>query len=180
MFRINKIINLSIGTGFDPCNQKITWNRDGEIEFIPNISTAEECVKQCLYYNSTHFAELCIGYTWYGELNKLKDVCVLFSSLTDSYECESCIGGKLDDGITCFCSQEGECIFTDDNYLGDSKAESEIECFNKCLEMSECNYYTWYNSENEQIHNDCLLFTTCETIQPCNSGCFSGNVLCNE
>ena len=46
----------------------------------------------------------------------------------------------------------------------------------KNLPISECNYYTWFNDQNLQIHNQCLFFSTCDTIQSCGGGCFAGNV----
>ena len=146
----------------DVCHQKITWNRAGEIELKPNIVSEEDCFLYCLDNLETTG---CTGYTWYGELYKLENVCVTFSELKDEYECKHCASGKIEDGISCYCSQEGECEFINDNFLGDLKAESELQCFNLCLGISECKYYTWFNSENGQIHNQCLLFSTCETIK---------------
>ena len=173
------------------CNETITWSRENELNFIPNVPSAKECFEICFSTNN------CTAYTWYGSLNKLQDVCILFEAQQNQYDCENCLSGLVENGISCYCSQEGECLFDENNYLGDMFANSELDCFLECLNLPgnfhatffecpskikqkssipECNYYTWFNDQNQQIHNQCLFFSTCDTIQSCGGGCFAGNV----
>ena len=35
-------------------------------------------------------------------------------------------------------------------------------------------------SENEDISNECFLFSSCKTVNDCNGGCYVGGVDCNQ
>ena len=111
------------------CNETITWSRENELNFIPNVPSAKECFEICFSTNN------CTAYTWYGSLNKLQDVCILFEAQENQYNCENCLSGLVENGISCYCSQEGECLFDENNYLGDMFANSELDCFLECLNL---------------------------------------------
>ena len=111
------------------CNETVTWSRENELNFIPNVPSAKECFEICFSTNN------CTAYTWYGSLNKLQDVCILFEAQENQYDCENCLSGLVENGISCYCSQEGECLFDENNYLGDMFANSELDCFLECLNL---------------------------------------------
>ena len=153
----------------------ITWSTDGQLDFIPGVISVEDCVRICLETDN------CKGYTWYGEIKRFKDVCTLFDNLDGDYECTDCISGQKDDLETCICEQkEGQCEINDNNFITAYHSESELDCFLECSAMNVCKYYTWFSSENEEIHQQCLFFSSCESIQSCSSGCFVGGVDCTH
>ena len=105
-------------------------------------------------------------------LFRFRDVCTLFENLTiGDYECSDCISGEKQDLETCICDQkEGECLINNDNFITWAHSESELDCFLVCLAMKDCNYYNWFSSENEEIHQQCLLLSSCDSVDSCTSG----------
>ena len=160
------------------CNcpeSKITWSLNGELELIQDISSSENCFQQCFLKQD----QGCLGYTWYGVQDRLENVCILFSSLDDPYDCENCASNKFEDGFACFCIEEGECSVSNDNYLGDSFASSNQDCYHQCSSHPGCNFYTYYDSSNEQVHDQCVLLSSCSSKTSCGSGCHIGDINCN-
>ena len=139
------------------------------------MQSVGECFKLCISNVE------CVGHTWYGNIEKygVSNICVLFSDLQDEFPCNDCLSWKLQDSLDC-CSEFGECEFTSDNYLGDVNAESELECFRQCWTMVEnCQFYTWYSEKNDQFHNQCFFFSSCDFRNSCSNGCSIGEMDCD-
>ena len=84
-------------------------------------------------------------------------------------------------GDECQCNQvEGECQIKDDNFIEGIPAKSEFHCSLYCSSNDKCKYYTWFSSENEDIFNECFLFSSCQTVNGCNGGCYVGGVNCHQ
>ena len=41
-----------------------TWSTNGQLDFISNVLSVQDCVKMCLEIDD------CKGYTWYGDLKR--------------------------------------------------------------------------------------------------------------
>ena len=152
-----------------------TWNLDGQIGAIPQITSVADCITACIANDQ------CNGYTWYGsdEVERIKNLCILFDALDGTYACENCVSGKTRDAENCFCMQEqGECLITDNNLMSIDSAKNELECLIKCYGTEGCFFYTWYGPDNEAIKNGCFLFSECDNIEPCGTGCNVGQINC--
>ena len=75
---------------------------------------------------------------------------------------------------------KGECEIRGGNFIDGVRAESEFECFLQCSATDNCNYYTWFSKENEEIYEECFLFSSCENINSCEAGCYVGSLNCEE
>ena len=55
----------SDANGNNKCFQEgSTWSTNGQLDFISNIFSVQDCVKMCLEIDD------CKGYTWYGDLKR--------------------------------------------------------------------------------------------------------------
>ena len=162
----------------DSCAFKgMTWDSRGELGLIPDVSSFQDCFKICSMYLQN---EDCHGFTWYGSLNRMNNVCVLFKYLISPHSCEDCISGSKKDGFECFCSVEGECPLHMNNYLGYAPAQSEMECHQICSEYVEnCQYYNWFDENHHQMPNKCFFLSDCSEIVPCSQGCHAGSIDCD-
>ena len=88
--------------------------------------------------------------------------------------CTDCISGRKPD------QRFGQCSTAENDLIEASHSESEFHCFTKCAAIKECKYYTWFSLENEQLHQECLLFATCENVEPCEKGCYIGSMECGK
>ena len=124
--------------------------------------------QELCYHTHHHLRNLIL------RLFRFRDVCTLFENLTiGDYECSDCISGKKQDLETCMCDQkEGECLFNNDNFITWAHSESELDCFLVCSAMKDCKYYNWFSSENEEIHQQCLLLSSCDSVDSCTSGTY--------
>ena len=50
----------------------------------------------------------------------------------------------------------------------------------ECSLRNDCHFYTWYSSEHETFQNECLLFRSCDNVESCTQGCFSGSTNCDN
>merc|ERR1719270_412181 len=181
-FKVNviliSILSPSLVSSNNCFNEGKTWNTDGQLDFIPGVTSVQDCVKMCFENNN------CKGYTWFGNVGnfaRFENVCTLFETLKDEYECSGCISGTKADLDTCICDQmSGQCSIGDSNLLAATHSESEFDCFLKCSAIEQCKYYTWFSLENEEVHQECLFFSTCESKEPCKNGCYIGGVDCND
>ena len=109
-----------------------------------------------------------------------RDVCLLFEEMLDEHECSNCISGKTTDMGECLiCSQqEKECQLTDQNFIGGVTSKSEFGCYLECSLTEGCKHYNWYSLDHEEFQEICVLFSACDTLEPCSSGCVSGHVDC--
>ena len=86
----------------------------------------------------------------------------------------------VNDNCICF-QQEGECAIDGNNIIGGAQGKSEFECFLQCSVLDDCKYYTWFSQENPDIYEECFLFSSCNTVNPCNGGgCYIGSIDCNQ
>ena len=101
--------------------------------------------------------------------------------MLDEYECSNCISGKTTDMGECLScrQQEKECQLKDQNYIGYATSKSEFGCYIECSLTEGCKHYNWYSSEHEEFHEICVLFSACDTLEPCSSGCVSGHLECD-
>merc|ERR1711971_204086 len=161
-------------------NEGTTWNTDGQLDFIPGVTSVQDCVRECFENDN------CIGYTWFGDvggvdITRSKNVCTLFVTLEDEYECSDCISGTKADLDTCICDQmSGQCKIGENNLIAATHSESEFDCFLQCSAIEQCKYYTWFSLENEEVHQECLFFSTCESVESCSNGCYVGGVDCGD
>merc|ERR1712008_414740 len=68
----------------------------------------------------------------------------------------------------------------ENNLLSATHSESEFDCFLQCSATEQCKYYTWFSLENEEVHQECLFFSTCESVESCSNGCYVGGVDCGD
>ena len=55
----------SNANGNNKCFQEgSTWSTNGQLDFISNVLSVQDCVKMCLEIDD------CKGYTWYGDLKR--------------------------------------------------------------------------------------------------------------
>ena len=52
----------------------------------------------------------------------------------------------------------------------------KLQCSLQCSINDRCKYYTWFSNENEDVSDECLLFSSCNAIHDCNGGCYFGQV----
>ena len=154
----------------------MTWDPQGELALIPDVYSFQDCFKMCITY---YPYQDCHGYTWYGSLDKMNNVCVHFKYLMSPHTCDDCISGSKKDGFECFCSVEGECTLHNDNYLGYYHTESEMECYQACESMYDCHYYNWFDENHHQLPNTCFLLSECNGIEQCSEGCHAGSIDCD-
>ena len=161
---------------FGQCLQEgKTWSTEGELVGISGIPTLTECIKLCLQH------ENCEAFTWYGELHPLNNLCILFHSTIDEYECAHCQGGLIKDIESCACNKQNTaCFSSPENLLNVTFSTSENDCVLKCISLDGCSDYTWFDDKNEELHNTCFLLSSCDSTEVCDSGCFSGSLNCNN
>ena len=59
------IQNTANANGNNKCfKEGSTWSTDGQLDFISNVHSVQDCVKMCLQIDD------CKGYTWYGDLKR--------------------------------------------------------------------------------------------------------------
>ena len=83
----------------------------------------------------------------------------------------------MGDCLTCH-QQEKECQLTDQNFIGGVTSKFEFGCYLECSLSEGCKHYNWYSSEHEEFQEICVLFSACDTLEPCSSGCVSGQLEC--
>ena len=101
--------------------------------------------------------------------------------MLDEYECSSCISGKTTDMGECLTcrQQEKECQLTDQNFIGGVTSKSEFGCYLECSLTEGCKHYNWYSLDHEEFQEICVLFSACDMLEPCSSGCVSGHLECD-
>ena len=161
----------------DCVSEEKTWSIEGQLEFLPQ-STLQECLNAFLQNQDGQ------ALTYFGnhEDSRFDQVCIIFGKLDGERSCTNCLSIKGDyTNDNCLCNQvEGECQIEEDNFLQALSAKSELQCSLQCSINDRCKYYTWFSNENEDVSDECLLFSSCQTINECNGGCYVGQVDCNE
>ena len=150
-----------------------TWSIEGQLEFLPQV-TLQECLDAFLQNQDGQ------ALTYFGnhEHSRFDQVCIIFETLDGERSCTNCISVKGDiANNNCHCNQvEGECQIDENNFLQALFAESELQCWLQCSINDHCKYYTWFSDENEDVSDECLLFSSCKAINDCNGGCYFGQV----
>ena len=150
-----------------------TWSIEGQLEFLPQV-TLQECLDAFLQNQDGQ------ALTYFGihEHSRFDQVCIIFEKLDGERSCTNCISVKGDiANNNCHCNQvEGECQIDENNFLQALFAESELQCWLQCSINDHCKYYTWFSDENEDVSDECLLFSSCKAINDCNGGCYFGQV----
>ena len=52
-------------------------------------------------------------------------------------------------------------------------------CARQCSAIDGCEYYTWLNKDHDTFYEECLLFSSCDSVNQCNQGCSVGSVDCD-
>jgi len=144
-----------------------TWSTEGLLEFLPNLDF-QECTEEFILNGNAK------GFTWFLEFESYGEICILFNTLANEQDCTNCISIEWDDDCKCG-EQDGECDIEQNNLISGSNTKSQLECYIVCLDTDGCNYYTWFYEKEL-----CLLFTSCEKVSPCSTGCTIGMVDCND
>ena len=101
--------------------------------------------------------------------------------LEDPYDCTNCISGQSNSLEECACNKESAACLTNENDLISVQySASENDCIIKCFSKENCTAYTWYNENNEEIQNTCILYSACDEKESCASTCQSGSIICQE
>ena len=149
----------------------VTWNTQGQLEFIPRVDF-QECTSAFVQNSGAN------GFTWFEDFNGYKDICIIFGELDGKQSCKNCLSFKQK--VNCACEQQqGQCEITEDNFISASYAESEVECYIQCSAVDGCQYYTWLSEDHDTFYEQCLLFSSCDTVYQCKQGCFVGSVDCD-
>ena len=69
---------------------------------------------------------------------------------------------------------------TGNNFIAANPSKTEFGCIVECSITSGCQDYTWYSSENDNFQDECILYSSCDTLEPCQKGCYSGSVDCDS
>ena len=147
-----------------------TWSNEGQLEILAQVS-----LEQC--YDALLENENGVALTFYqpDKITRFENVCIIFGSLHVERSCKDCISIGTDSDFNCDCqSYSGyECTITDDNFIKGSIAKSTFECQLQCLSTNRCYGYTWFGPENEDISNECFMYSSCSYISSC-IGCYGG------
>ena len=147
-----------------------TWSNEGQLEILAQVSL-EQCYDALLENKNG------VALTFYqpDKITRFENVCVIFGSLHVERSCKDCISIGTDSDFKCYCqSYSGyECTITDDNFINGSIAKSIFECQLQCLSTNLCYGYTWFGPENEDISNECFIYSSCSYISSC-IGCYGG------
>merc|ERR1712021_64727 len=150
--------------------ENVTWSTKGQLEFIPQVDF-QECTSAFAQNSDAK------GFTWFEDFNGYKDICILFEELDGKQSCKKCLSFQQKGNCACK-QQQGECEITENNFISASYAESEVECYIQCLAVDGCEDYTWLSKDHDTSYEECLLFSSCDTVNQCNQGCFVGSVKC--
>ena len=150
--------------------ENVTWSTKGQLEFIPQVDF-QECTSAFAQNSDAK------GFTWFEDFNGYKDICILFEELDGKQSCKKCLSFQQKGNCACK-QQQGECEITENNFISASYAETEVECYIKCLAADGCEDYTWLSKDHDTSYEQCLLFSSCEIVNQCNQGCFVGSVNC--
>jgi hypothetical protein len=140
----------------------ITWDPKGQLEFIPKVDF-HQCTHAFLQNSDAK------SFTWFEDYSGYKDICIIFGELDVEQSCKNCLSFKQTGNCACE-QQQGKCEITENNFISASYAESEVECYIQCSAVDGCEYYTWLNKDHDTLYEECLLFSSCVTVNQCNQG----------
>ena len=90
------------------------------------------------------------------------------------------IGAQLPNDA-CY-AEEVACEIQDDNLVGIiGNISNMVDCREACKEenTTSCNYLTFFGPASNPFYNDCFLYSTCETLDPC-VDCYTEAVVCTQ
>ena len=155
----------------DECfKESITWSTKGMLEFIPLLNF-QECTKAFVQNSEA------VAFSWFTDFGGYEHICIIFGELEGEQRCKDCL--SFEQTGNCACEQEhGQCEITKNNFISASSSQSEVECSIQCSANDKCEYYTWLSKDHDTSYEECLLFSSCDTVNQCNQGCFVGSVKC--
>jgi len=155
----------------DECfKESITWSTKGMLEFIPLLDF-QECTKAFVQNSEA------VAFSWFTDFGGYEHICIIFGELEGEQPCKDCL--SFEQTGNCACEQEhGQCEISKNNFISASSSESEVECSIQCSAVDGCEYYTWLSKDHDTSYEECLLFSSCDTVNQCNQGCFVGSVKC--
>merc|ERR1712086_313451 len=140
------------------------------LEFIPLLDF-QECTKAFVQNSEA------VAFSWFTDFGGYEHICIIFGELEGEQPCKDCL--SFEQTGNCACEREhGQCEITKNNFISASSSESEVECSIQCSAADGCEYYTWLSKDHDTSYEECLLFSSCDTVNQCNQGCFVGSVKC--
>ena len=87
--------------------------------------------------------------------------------------------GDMDSPVT--CSREGVvCEYGQDNLLDQVPGVPTVDmCRQLCIDMENCQYFTFFNENATPVPGFCELFKSCETVNNC-SNCHTEHIECTR
>ena len=104
----------------------------------------------------------------------------MLQRLEDPYDCKNCISGNPTAIEDCTCGKESAACVTNESIMITALfSQSQGDCILHCFANEKCSTYTWYSEDNEEIQNTCVLYSSCNEKEYCNS-CYSGSINCQD
>ena len=174
------VIILCILFGHASCLPSVSCFQDGQkcviaenlIESVASM-TWEECSVIC------RVDQRCTAFNFFGASSDQPNSCLLLSACGEREPCNDCVLGTEQE--KCKCSV-GYTSNTVDNIDTVQNVSDEMSCKRFCLEKENCTHYTYYNSNNPETPETCLLMpspgndglTSCEHCATGPAFCYTG------
>ena len=157
-------------------NEKCEITGSNLLHTYTNVELAEECQLLC------EDELLCVAFTHFGEESTpFQNDCLLFSSCVNRRTCEDCITGTSQDDPTCVCSIQYSGVANGNNLVEVvGGVAGEPSCKQQCTDNTDCNVYTYYDADDDDNLELCLLLSNGELqepVSPCDN-CRTGPASC--
>ena len=175
------VIILCLLFGHASCLPSVSCFQDGQscvitdnlIESFITVTTWEECSMIC------RVDQQCRAFNFFGASSDESNSCLLLSACEDKVPCDDCVIGTEQKKCTCSIGYTSNHSDTLDRV---ESVSDEMSCKFFCLEKENCTHYTYYNSNDPNSPETCLLLPSpdndemarCEHCATGPSFCYTG------
>ena len=125
-------------------------NQDNLIDAVMHVMTLEECRQMCLD------DDICQFITFVDDsAAPISHLCQMFKTCESQNVCSNCVS----ENMACFRSCSSNVVGDLDENVQDllTNIESEQECKESCLNVSSCNFYTYFFANDTLFEKYCVL-----------------------